>query len=252
MSRRASSVCQFFQYKEELRTAKISVLVLVIAFLCWGPFFLNLVILACLDDSRLSKSIIFWIHHSANLMMLLFAAVSPYVYVFRSTKVQKCLGQVIRDTFCLLGGCCCISNQRKRWRRANHSRASSLTSHRHSLLGSTSTAIKEVNLSASVNRLERSRSCSCPNVSEKASFDQKLAPVFLRPPPAPVIVYTSSNLDVYNAVIYEEDGELIPPDEDALSHRRLSASLPYGLDLIVAGPEYNEHRNALATLESTV
>ena len=46
MTRRASSVYQFFQYKEELRTAKISLLVLVIAVLCWGPFFLNLALLA--------------------------------------------------------------------------------------------------------------------------------------------------------------------------------------------------------------
>merc|ERR1712223_1376021 len=46
VTRRASSVYQFFQYKEELRTAKISLLVLVIAVLCWGPFFLNLALLA--------------------------------------------------------------------------------------------------------------------------------------------------------------------------------------------------------------
>ena len=40
-------------------------------------------------------------------------------------------------------------------------------------------------------------------------------------------------MDIYNAVIYEEDGELIPPDEEALSRRRLSASLPFGLNLII-------------------
>jgi hypothetical protein len=52
-------------------------------------------------------------------------------------------------------------------------------------------------------------------------------------PPAPVIVYTASNLDVYNAVIFEEDGELIPPDEETLSRRRLSSSVPYGLNMII-------------------
>ena len=33
--------------------------------------------------------------------MLSFAALSPYLYVFRSRKVQKCLGQVLHDTFCI-------------------------------------------------------------------------------------------------------------------------------------------------------
>ena len=54
--------------------------------------------------------------------------------------------------------------------------------------------------------------------------------------PSPILVYTtSSNMDVYNTVIYEEaeeSGTLMPPDDDSLSHRRLSTSLPYGLNLI--------------------
>lgn len=45
VSRRASSVYQFFHYREELRTAKITALVIVIAFVCWGPFFLLLLYL---------------------------------------------------------------------------------------------------------------------------------------------------------------------------------------------------------------
>ena len=52
VTRRASSVYQFFQYKEELRTAKISLLVLVIAVLCWGPFFLNLALLVSLFGTK--------------------------------------------------------------------------------------------------------------------------------------------------------------------------------------------------------
>ena len=42
---------QFFQYKEELRTAKISATVIVVAFICWGPFFLNLALLTLLGPS---------------------------------------------------------------------------------------------------------------------------------------------------------------------------------------------------------
>ena len=63
--------------------------------------------------------------------------------------------------------------------------------------------------------------------------DHRRSSLYRQPPS--VIVYTASNLDIYNAVIYEEEGELMPPDEDLLSQRRLSTSLPYGLDLIGLG-----------------
>ena len=90
---------QFFQYKEELRTAKISILVLIVAFFCWGPFFLNLAISGLFLD--LNLQVIQILHYLTNLSMLSFAALSPYLYVFRSRKVQKCLGQVVHDTFCI-------------------------------------------------------------------------------------------------------------------------------------------------------
>ena len=48
-------------------------------------------------------NLIYWLHQISNLTMLAFAALSPYLYVFRSRKVQKCLGQVIYDTFCCCG-----------------------------------------------------------------------------------------------------------------------------------------------------
>ena len=65
--------------------------------------------------------------------------------------------------------------------------------------------------------------------------------VELRPPP-PIIIRPLSDIDIYNAVIYEEDGELIPPDEETLSRRRLSASVPFGLNLLI------ESQNAAAAL----
>ena len=93
---------------------------------------------------------------------------------------------------------------------------------------------------------ERERSCSCPNIEDSRAEDSvddaknlrfdkflyKPPPVSMKPIP-PVIVRTSSNLDVYTTVIYEEDGEFVPPDEEALSKRRLSVSVPFGLNLIV-------------------
>ena len=109
---------------------------------------------------------------------------------------------------------------------------------------------------------ERERSCSCPNIEESKAEDSvddaknlrfdkflyKPPPVNLKPIP-PVIVKTSSTLNVYTTVIYEEDGELIPPDEDALSRRRLSASLPYGLNLIVnSNPAGLENNNIIESV----
>ena len=77
--------------------------------------------------------------------------------------------------------------------------------------------------------------------------------VELRPPP-PIIVRPLSDKDIYNAVIYEEDGELIPPDEEILSRRRLSASVPFGLNLIIDTPTtaLYAHHHGNCALESTV
>ena len=80
--------------------------------------------------------------------------------------------------------------------------------------------------------------------------------VDLRPPP-PIIVRPLSDIDIYNAVIYEEDGELIPPDEETLSRRRLSASVPFGLNLILdsqnaAAALYAHSTQGNYALESTV
>ena len=73
----------------------------------------------------------------------------------------------------------------------------------------------------------------------------------LKKRPSPMIVYTtSSNMDVYNTVIYEEedDESLMPPDSSILNHRRLSTSLPFGLNLIGNGSIMEQP----ITLESTV
>lgn len=282
MSRRASSVYQFFQYKEELRTAKISAMVIVVAFLCWAPFFLNLALVTLLnnkEESLSSAKLIFWLHQASNLAMLGFAALSPYLYVFRSRKVQKCLGPVLTDTFCCFEASSTPPNSSRlkegrsswptyRWYKAggllsSHHRRSLPTSNQEPATSGGGAGDQEA---AGKHRhpIERERSSSCPNIeAERPSlhdmkspedandllFDKLLhqPPHVTLKPPAPVIAKRpSSNVDVYSAVIYEEDGELVPPDEDALSHRRLSTSLPFGLNL----------KNALIensmTLESAV
>ena len=175
VSRKASSVYQFFQDKEEFRTAKLTFLVVVVAFICWSPFMgvlfwplfqmnqtimnpidlnanvtrpsphSNLTnhpafksILLLLPSSNVSQLIfmddrsslihiprslidvkhhtlnsesgveeshpsIFWLHFVSCIMILLFTAISPYVYVFRSKKVQKSLNDIWTDPlFCNL------------------------------------------------------------------------------------------------------------------------------------------------------
>ena len=104
VSRRASSVYHFFHYKEEFRTAKISTLVIVIAFVCWTPFFTNIAILASSITNR--YVLIYLVHCAANLLTLIFAALSPYVYVFRSEKVKNCLRQLMAE-WCENGAECC-------------------------------------------------------------------------------------------------------------------------------------------------
>jgi len=46
VSRRASSVYQFFHVKEELRTARVSALVVLLAVVCWVPTFAAVAIAA--------------------------------------------------------------------------------------------------------------------------------------------------------------------------------------------------------------
>ena len=92
----------------------------------------------------------------------------------------------------------------------------------------------------------KSPTAAIEDANDDLLFDQLLRqpPHVTLKPPAPVIAKRpSSNVDVYTAVIYEEDGELLPPDEDALRQRRLSTSLPFGLNLI--------NENSM-TLESAV
>ena len=78
VSRRASSVYHFFHAKEELRSAKIAALVLAVAFASWSPF----VVLVSLPE-QLSTLAAPWLHLSSCSLATVFAALSPYVYVFR-------------------------------------------------------------------------------------------------------------------------------------------------------------------------
>ena len=263
------------------------------------------------DQGCAKYTIIHWTHHVSNLLMLCFAAISPFVYVFRSTKVQSCVGQVLQDTFCFTTDTTTNSYWPHQSRTKSNSFKIKRFSNDHPSMSSEVTANTGVK-----NKLERNKSSSCPNINEATAemepevkpevgvsdthqtnqkiienntqnilntivmkkhspvmTTQRKNPFYLRtaevtcdhkgwvtgsterfrksgivatPPPHIVYTSSSSNMDVYNTVIYEEDDEgLMPPDNDILNHRRLSTSLPYGLDLIGGiGME--------TTLESTV
>ena len=178
VSRKASSVYQFFQDKEELRTAKLTFLVVVVAFICWSPFIAVILcpLLQQYPDVQMSSTrnlsyistssgisflnddvpkstlflqhknnitkffvtaygkklenmreelpiaglpkylkisdlkstskyfastkntfpSIFWLHFTSCIMTLIFTAISPYIYVFRSEKVTKCLSDLLK------------------------------------------------------------------------------------------------------------------------------------------------------------
>ena len=79
VSRRASSMYHFFHAKEELRSAKIAALVLAVAFASWGPF----VALVSLPEGISLALAAPWLHLASCSLATAFAALSPYVYVFR-------------------------------------------------------------------------------------------------------------------------------------------------------------------------
>ncbi|XP_045121072.1 adenosine receptor A2a-like isoform X1 [Portunus trituberculatus] len=79
------SNASLFLHKEESRAAKISVVVIVLVFVCWLPFHAA----ALLHTSLLQV----WLPRPAwSVVMMLAlsnAAVSPYVYLYRSRRIQR-------------------------------------------------------------------------------------------------------------------------------------------------------------------
>ena len=73
----------FFHAKEELRSAKIAALVLAVAFASWGPF----VALVSLPEGISLALAAPWLHLASCSLATAFAALSPYVYVFRWAPV---------------------------------------------------------------------------------------------------------------------------------------------------------------------
>jgi hypothetical protein len=186
VSRRASSVYHFFHAKEELRSAKISAFVLVLAFACWTPYFAVLICLAlpstAEQDDLGAAAAIYWLHLVSCFLSLIFAAVSPYVYVFRSQKVKNCLGKIITDVFRFgeldLGGGTqkCFRTTKRRlsnWCKTSNGK-------RKNMKGTTPETVMAESDEDEGHHLKRQRSLSCPDLENVGDHDDVLSASALR------------------------------------------------------------------------
>ncbi|XP_040579765.1 uncharacterized protein [Lepeophtheirus salmonis] len=81
-SRGANNVYHFLLHNEERRTAKISSFVVCLAIISWTPFFLVLIL------SNINLTFLRYLHRGSFVSGLIFASLSPFLYVYRSDKVQ--------------------------------------------------------------------------------------------------------------------------------------------------------------------
>ena len=141
-----------------------------------------------MGQSCTQKTVIYWTHFVSNLLMLCFAAISPFLYVFRSTKVQNCIGQVLKDTFCCFSHTTSSTSTTRPnyslWPPSRRSRSTSTiksTSNLHTHTRRRSSCILNEGhdglggkgcrpqMEVSRGKLERNKSSSCPNIAEEIS-----------------------------------------------------------------------------------
>ncbi|XP_071748789.1 adenosine receptor A2b [Lepeophtheirus salmonis] len=76
-----------FMYREESRTAKISMIVIVLVALCWGPFYIYLLGKGLrLEDERLFP---YWSKCIILGLTCLYSVISPMVFAYRSKRLQS-------------------------------------------------------------------------------------------------------------------------------------------------------------------
>ena len=85
-------------YGKDLRSVRESVLLIDLPLYPKLPNLWNWNLTSkCFTKIGNSNPSIFWIHFASCIMTLAFTAISPYIYVFRSEKVRKCLGDLLKD-----------------------------------------------------------------------------------------------------------------------------------------------------------
>ena len=77
----------FQKHKEELHTAKISLIIVVLVLTCWFPFYTTLLVLRVgLFNSKTWPN---WMKYSTHLLVAVYPSLSPCVFAFRCKKLQK-------------------------------------------------------------------------------------------------------------------------------------------------------------------
>ena len=89
MKTRASNMSSLVLDREERRAAGVTGLVVVVVFLCWGPYVSSILLLTILHTPP-------WLHTLSLTILLSFTVISPLLYSLRSkvvrTKVRTMLG----------------------------------------------------------------------------------------------------------------------------------------------------------------
>ena len=72
-------------YREETRAARVTVLVVVVVALCWGPYISSLI----LHTGQSPSSPPEWLNPLTLAFLICYAVISPLIYSYRSKKVQS-------------------------------------------------------------------------------------------------------------------------------------------------------------------
>ena len=85
MKTKLSNASALLLYKEETRAARVTVLVVLVVALCWGPY------LACLilHTGHTPFSPPSWLHPLSLALLNCYTVISPLIYAYRSRRVQR-------------------------------------------------------------------------------------------------------------------------------------------------------------------
>lgn len=81
-----------FRYREESRTAKISLLVIFMVLLCYGPYGVSLV----LNAMKASKITIFRFNTLSLILLMASNIISPFLFAYRNRRIQRELAKFLR------------------------------------------------------------------------------------------------------------------------------------------------------------
>ena len=102
MKSRLSNASALVLYREETRAARVTVVIILLVTVCWGPYLVSLI----LHTGHTPLSPPPWLHTLSLALLHCFSVLSPLLYSYRSRQVQK-------DIKKLLGIKSSLSNEEK-------------------------------------------------------------------------------------------------------------------------------------------